>query len=99
MTSIEKVMDLPALRKEIAELGEAVAAPDLWDDQANAQKVTSRLSSLQADVERVTGLRSRVEDLGILIELAREENDPDSVAEAEKELRPAAKAIHSPPLR
>ncbi|HWD78635.1 MAG TPA: peptide chain release factor 2, partial [Kribbella sp.] len=36
MTSIEKVLDLPALRKEIDELGEQVAAPDLWDDQANA---------------------------------------------------------------
>ncbi|GAA1700916.1 peptide chain release factor 2 [Kribbella yunnanensis] len=99
LTSIEKVLDLPALRAEIAELGEAVAAPDLWDDQANAQKVTSRLSSLQADVERVTGLRSRVEDLGVLIELAREENDPDSIAEAEKELGSVAKAIQSLEVR
>ena len=34
LTSIEKVLDLDSLRKEIAELGEAVAAPDLWDDAA-----------------------------------------------------------------
>src|SRR3954447_10429544 len=72
LTSIEKVLDLPALRAEIAELGEKVAAPDLWDDEANAQKVTSRLSRLEADVERVTSLRARVEDVGVLIELARE---------------------------
>jgi len=99
MTSIEKVMDLPALRKEIDELGEQVAAPDLWDDQANAQKVTSRLSSLQADVERETALRGRLDDLGVLIELGREENDADSLAEAEKELGSVAKSIQSLEVR
>jgi len=99
MTSIEKVMDLPALRKEIDELGEQVAAPDLWDDQANAQKVTSRLSSLQADVERVTALRGRLDDLGVLIELGREENDAETLAEAEKDLGPLGKAIQSLEVR
>jgi peptide chain release factor 2 len=99
LTSIEKVLDLDSLRKEIAELGKAVAAPDLWDDQANAQKVTSRLSSLQADVERVTGLRSRLDDLGVLVQLGREENDADSLAEAEKELGSVAKAIQSLEVR
>ncbi|GAB2654190.1 peptide chain release factor 2 [Kribbella swartbergensis] len=99
MTSIEKVLDLPALRKEIADLGEQVAAPDLWDDQANAQKVTSRLSSLQADVERVTALRGRIDDLGALIELGREENDADSLAEAEKEIASLGKAIQSLEVR
>jgi peptide chain release factor 2 len=99
LTSIEKVLDLDALRKEIADLGEQVAAPDLWDDQANAQKVTSRLSSLQADLERVTALRSRVEDLGVLVELGREENDADSMAEAEKEIGSLGKAIQSLEVR
>jgi peptide chain release factor 2 len=99
LTSIEKVLDLDTLRKEIAELGEQVAAPDLWDDQANAQKVTSRLSSLQADVERVTALRSRLGDLGALIELGREENDSDSMVEAEKEIGSLGKAIQSLEVR
>ncbi len=99
LTSIEKVLDLDALRAEIADLGEQVAAPDLWDDQANAQKVTSRLSSLQADVERVTALRSRIDDLGVLVELGREENDADSMAEAEKEIATLAKSIQSLEVR
>jgi peptide chain release factor 2 len=99
LTSIEKVLDLDALRKEIADLGEKVAAPDLWDDQANAQKVTSRLSSLQADVERVTALRGRLDDLAVMIELGREENDADSIAESEKEIGSLAKAIQSLEVR
>src|SRR4051812_4982376 len=99
MTSIEKVLDLPALRKEIAALGEDVAAPDLWDDQANAQRVTSRLSSLQADADRVTALGSRLDDLAVLVQLGREENDADSMAEAEKEIGSLSKSIQSLEVR
>jgi peptide chain release factor 2 len=99
LTSIEKVLDLEGMRRDIADLGEQVAAPDLWDDQANAQKVTSRLSSLQADLERVTSLRSRVDDLSVLIELARDENDADTLAEAEREIASLTKSIQSLEVR
>ena len=44
MKTIGSVLDLDGMRKEIADLGEQVAVPDLWDDQANAQRVTGRLS-------------------------------------------------------
>ena len=47
MHTIEQVLDVDAMRREIADLGEQVAVPDLWDDQANAQRVTGRLSALQ----------------------------------------------------
>src|SRR5512146_2529833 len=50
MHTIEQVLDLGAIRTEIADLGEQVAAPDLWDDQANAQRATGRLSVHQADL-------------------------------------------------
>jgi peptide chain release factor 2 len=86
LTSIEKVLNLNAMRAEIANLQEQVSAPDLWDDQANAQKVTGRLSVLQSDLERISGLRQRLDDLEILVELGQEEGDADSIAEAEAEL-------------
>ena len=47
LTSVESVIDLGKLRRELAELNEAAAAPDLWDDQERAQQVTSRLSWAQ----------------------------------------------------
>ena len=61
------MLDLDAMRAEIADLGEQVAAPDLWDDQANAQRVTGRLSVLQSEVERVTSLRQRLDDAEVLV--------------------------------
>ncbi|MGH3366092.1 MAG: peptide chain release factor 2 [Nocardioidaceae bacterium] len=96
MGTIEQVLDLDGMRREIADLQEQVAAPDLWDDQANAQLVTGRLSVLQHELERATSLRSRLDDLGVLVELATEEGDADARAEAEEELdriRPAVDAL------
>jgi peptide chain release factor 2 len=97
--TIEKVLDLDAIRKEIADLGEQVAAPDLWDDQANAQRVTSRLSVLQAELDKVTSLHSRLDDLGILVQLAVEESDAESMTEAETELGRVHKAVEALEVR
>jgi len=83
--SIETVLDPAGKRAEIAELEVAAAAPGLWDDQDRAQEVTSKLSRLQAEVDRLANLRGRVDDLGVLIELSVEENDPGTLAEAQRE--------------
>ena len=99
LTSIEKVLDLDAIRAEIADLQQQVGAPDLWDDQANAQRVTGRLSVLQSEIERTTSLRNRLEDVEVLVELAQEEADPSSLAEAESELGRLATAIESLEVR
>jgi peptide chain release factor 2 len=93
MHTIEQVLDLDAMRREIAELGEQVAAPDLWDDQANAQRVTGRLSALQGELDRFTSLQRRLDDLAVLVELAEEEGDADSMREAEAELGKIRKAV------
>ncbi|HEY9292150.1 MAG TPA: peptide chain release factor 2 [Microlunatus sp.] len=99
LTSIESVLDPESKQAEIAELEKEVARPDLWDDQENAQKVTSRLSSLQGELERVGKLRSRLDDVQVLIELAQSESDSDSLAEADQELKHLQKEIDSLEVR
>nr|WP_026925959.1 peptide chain release factor 2 [Granulicoccus phenolivorans] len=86
LTSIEAVVDPESKRAEIADLEQQVAAPDLWDDQDNAQRVTSRLSQLQAELDRIGGLRSRLEDIQVMVELGNEESDAEVLADAETEL-------------
>ncbi|MDO4784173.1 MAG: peptide chain release factor 2 [Propionibacteriaceae bacterium] len=87
LTSIEAVVDLDALRADIKELEEQVAAPDLWDNQENAQRVTSLLSAKQAELERVSALRSRLEDAEVMLDLAAEESDQAAADEVEAELK------------
>ncbi|GAA3241522.1 peptide chain release factor 2 [Nonomuraea helvata] len=86
LRSIQDVLDLDAMRKQIEELEQQVAAPDLWDDPDQAQKVTSKLSHLQGELNRVEGVARRLDDLTVLYELAAEEGDDDTRAEADKEL-------------
>ena len=93
LSGIEKVLDVPRLRERAAELEQEASAPDLWDDQTNAQRVTSQLSLVQGDIRRIESLRSRLDDLVVLVELAEAEDDADSWAEAGTELAALSKAI------
>lgn len=85
LSSVEAVMDLAALRAQIAELEEQAARPDLWDDPETAQKVNSQLSHRQSDLRKIEELRQRLDDLEVLYELAESEGDASSLAEAEVE--------------
>ncbi len=93
LTSIEKVTDLDALHAKIADLEKQASAPDLWDDVDNAQKVSSALSHAQAELRRVDELGSRIDDLEVMVELAAEEDDAETLEEAEKEFASIRKAL------
>jgi peptide chain release factor 2 len=92
-SSILEVSDLESARRQIAELSEAAAAPDLWNDPERAQGVTSKLSHLQSEVDRVERMGSRIDDLEVLVELAESEDDADTLAEAERELVVVTKSL------
>ena len=83
---IAAVMDLDRLEREIIELEEQAAAPGLWDDPEAAQKVTSKLSHNKSRVNKLRGVESRIDDLEVLVELAREMDDEATEAEAANEL-------------
>ncbi|MGW7488099.1 peptide chain release factor 2 [Streptomyces sp. NPDC054786] len=93
MGSIEAVLDLDKMRADVAVLEEQAAAPSLWDDPENAQKITSRLSYLQGQLRKAEELRGRVDDVEVLFELAEAEGDEDARAEAETELTSVRKAV------
>ena len=81
LRTIEAVVDVEELRRRVDELEQQAASPDLWNDQEQAQQVTSQLSHSQAELRRVEGLRGRLEDLPLLYELAEGE-EGDSATEA-----------------
>ncbi|WP_189212428.1 MULTISPECIES: peptide chain release factor 2 [Actinokineospora] len=85
LANVEAVIDLDSLRNQVAALEEQAARPDLWDDPEAAQKVTSQLAHRQGELRRIESLRSRVDDLGVLYELAEEGEDEDARAEADAE--------------
>ena len=74
LTTVERVLDVEGLRGRIEKLEHEASDPNLWDDQARAQKVTSELSHTQGELRRVEELRQRLEDLPVMYELAAEES-------------------------
>jgi peptide chain release factor 2 len=93
LESILEVSDLDGMRSQIQELSEQAAVPDLWNDPEKAQVVTSRLSHLQAELERLERMSSRVDDLEVLVELAEAEDDAPTLEEAERELHAVRTAL------
>lgn len=91
--SILDVTDVEGLKKQIADLSDEAASPDLWTDPDRAQAVTSRLSHLQSEVERVERMGSRIDDLEVLVELAQAEDDADTLGEAEREFAAITKSL------
>ncbi|ETA51481.2 peptide chain release factor 2 [Ponticoccus alexandrii] len=61
--------------------------PNLWDDPANAQKLTKDRQALVSAMEIYTGLKQELEDQVELIELGEMEEDEEVVSEAEAALK------------
>lgn len=93
MASVSEVTDPDRLRAQIAELEQSASASNLWDDLENAQRVTSALSRSNAELERITGMDARIDDLEVLVEMGQEEHDADTMVEAERELTSVRKAV------
>ena len=78
--SIAAVSDIEGIERAIEDLSAQAAAPDLWDDVENAQKVTSALSYKQSELNRLRSLSSRIDDVEVMVEIAEAE-DAETAAE------------------
>ena len=94
--SIVAVSDLEGIKCALEDLSQQASAPELWDDPEHAQRVTSALSHKQAELNRLTNLASRIDDVEVMVELAQTEDDSsaeDLLAEAEAECKELRKKL------
>lgn len=101
LTTVERVLDVDGLRARIEKLEHEASDPQLWDDQARAQRVTSELSHAQGELRRIEELRARLDDLPVLYELAAEEGEgaAEALAEADAELKALRADIEATEVR
>ena len=95
LSSIEAVLDLGKMRKELDQLEADAADPDLWNDQERAQQVTSTMSHLRTDLQRVESLRSRLDDVQAAVDL----DDAALLEEAASDLPALARDIEGLEVR
>ena len=94
--SIVAVSDLEGIKCALKDLSQQASAPELWDDPEHAQRVTSALSHKQAELNRLTSLASRIDDVEVMVELAQtedESSEEDLLAEAEAECKELRKKL------
>jgi peptide chain release factor 2 len=76
------IFDVDGKRKRVAELEQKAAAPEFWNDQEAAQALLKETKRAKRIVEAFEGQAGRLEDALVLVELAEEAEDADSLKEA-----------------
>ena len=71
--------DPDSKRLQLAKLEEEIATPDFWNDQERAQAALKARSRLEAAIQKAEQFRREVEDAGVLLEFAAD--DESSLAE------------------
>ena len=71
----------------MAELDAQASEPEFWNDQDRSKEVLKEKARIVKRVEAFQELVGALEDAQTLSELGEEENDPDSIAEAEQMLQ------------
>ncbi|MBW2321957.1 MAG: peptide chain release factor 2 [Deltaproteobacteria bacterium] len=80
------IFDLPSINKRLAELDNIMSKPGFWDDPESAREATRERNILAARSEALLSLENDLEEVEILIDLALEEDDEETVKEALKKV-------------
>ena len=77
LSDLSESLDLDGRKKRIAEIDEIISAPDFWNDPEAGQKIMQEKKRLESKVAHYDQLASKLDDLEVMIELAKEESDAD----------------------
>ena len=82
-----EALHIDHMKEQIDELTEEMNQPEFWNDTARSTSVNQKLGHLKNRLAHYEGLLSSADDIETMMELAREENDEDMVAEAGENLK------------
>lgn len=86
MNCLGGIFDYDQKAEKLVEVVRELESPDVWNDPERAQSLGKERSSLEAVVNTITAMDLGCEDIEGLVELAVEENDADTFADAEAEI-------------
>jgi peptide chain release factor 2 len=98
-TSSGGVFDLEGLRARLAEFEEQVEDPSLWDDRERAEALLRSKRGVEREIDGFDTLATSIEDAEVLLDLAREEDDAETRAEAASKLSAAESELGAAELQ
>ncbi len=87
------IFDVPALEARLEALEAVMTRPGFWDEREAAQKAIDEAGVLRGRLNPFRDISRRVEDLDVLLEIAREEGDAAGATEVQKEFREIETAL------
>ena len=81
LAEVTRALDLESKHQKIEELNREMEAPDFWNDADLSARKMKELKSLKDDVEITDKLKNSIEEIGMLMDMANEEDDADMVGE------------------
>jgi peptide chain release factor 2 len=87
------------LRARAARLEEESAQPDLWNDRERAEGVLREKRRVEREIEFFEGLQGSLEDAEVLLDLAEEADDAETLAEASQKLAEVGVRLDEAELR
>ncbi len=85
--------DLKVKRDRLAELQNISQSPDFWNDTQRAQKISKELKLLQEMIKNHDERVRLIEDTLVLLELASESGDEESLQEVQTEIQKIQKEV------
>jgi peptide chain release factor 2 len=80
------VFDFAAKQRKVVRLEEQSTAPDFWDDSESAQATLKQLAGLRDEITPWIDLEKRIADAEVLLDLAEEADDAETLAEVGAEI-------------
>lgn len=99
LKSIAEKKQPDEIAEKLVSLKTQSAQPDFWNDNEHAQKVMKQIGEYEDDINRITDINSKLEDIEVLIELAEDKDntpgkpDPEVWQEADSMIIAADKEI------
>lgn len=81
MSLSRRVFDYPTLQSKLSVLEAKQTEPEFWNDQENATAVLRQAQTLKRWTVPLEKVMEQTEELSLLAEMAKEENDPETAAE------------------
>ncbi len=95
LADLESALSIREQEDRYQELSRKVQEPDFWEDPNRAKDIQTKMSHIEKGLTRFKKLKTHYEDLGLMLELGGEENDPDMAKEIQDDLKQFSEQFES----
>ena len=94
MPSSRSIFDLDSQEQRLQEIEAEIARDGFWDNPDSTTAILKERTILSARIDTFHNLEKDIEDAGIMLELAVEEADADTLAEVTDQIRDLGRKMH-----